>query len=333
MDPTKLWGGMKTPFETPDLFSKWSEMIQETIGKTAQSYDGLGPTVFFRTLGASNVFVVLNEFWTEVVKDLPELFQARGDAAKSREIYERWVAGYQKVFEQLVGSPPSDTSAEMMRSWLDIVQMRQSAYGLMWDPWIQAMPRWQEQTQKFMRGDWAALYETRSLWRETYDETLGRVFRMPAFGLNKEQTERLRKTYDGFVQFWSALPNFYRFFYDTGMAAMKDVFNKLQNLKVDELTPEAIRELYRMWWTTNEDAFFELFKKPEFCNAMGEVLNYGLRLKGRLDELTAERCEALNIPSNREIDEIAMAIQELRRKVRSQQKTIEELQSKLESPE
>jgi class III poly(R)-hydroxyalkanoic acid synthase PhaE subunit len=208
--------------------------------------------------------------------------------------------------------------------------MHQAAMGLIWNPWIQAMPQWREQAEKIMRGDLGALHESRSLWREVYDETLGRVFRMPAFGLTKEQTERLRRTYDAFTQFWLSLPNFYQYFYNTGMEALKEVFNRVKNLKATEMKPETMREIYRIWLTTNESAFFELFKRPDFSNAMAEVLNYGLRLKKRLDELTADWCEAVSIPSNREFDEVAETVQELRRKLRAQQKSIEELQRKLE---
>ena len=331
MDAMKAWQGDKTPFTAPDLFSKWSEMIQETIGKAAgQAEGGLGPDVLFRVLRASNVFVVSNEFWMEVLKDLPELYKAKGDAAKSREIFEQWVNRYKKVFEQLVGSPASDTAQEMMASWLNTLQKQQAAMGLMWNPWIQAMPQWQEQVEKLMKGDLAALSEGRNLWREVYDETLGHVFRMPAFGLTKEQTERLRRTYDAFAQYWYALPNFHQFFYQTGMDALKAVFDKVQNLEPKEMGPETIREIYKIWVITNEDAFFELFKKPEFGNAMAEVLNHGLRLKKRLEELSAEWCKAMSIPSNKEFDELARTVQGLRRTVRLQQKAIEALQSKLE---
>jgi hypothetical protein len=104
----------------------------------------------------------------------------------------------------------------------------------------------------------------------------------------------------------------------------------VKNLETTEIKPEVLREIYTIWWTTNEDAFFELFKEPEFGNAMSEVLNYGLRLKRRLDELTAEWCDALSIPSNKEFDEAIMVIQELRRKVRLQQKAIEKLQQQIE---
>lgn len=332
MDPMKYWQGMKPPFAGPDIFSKWLEMMRDTLGKAAdQAGGGLGPTVLARMMRAGSMFVVLNEFWMEILKDLPQLYSVRGDDAKSREIFDRWAVAYKKVFEQLMGSPVSQTADDMMKSWLNIIQMHQASLGQWWNPWMKAAPQWQEQAEKWMKGDWSALAEGRSLWREVYDETLGRVFRMPAFGLTKEQTEKTRKTYDAFVQFYMALPNFHQFFYNTGMAASKELFNKIQNLKHDEFTPDTVREIYKMWVTTNEDAFFELFKQQDFGNAMGEVLNLGLRLKKRLDELTADWCEAMSIPSNREFDAVAKAIQDLRRKVRSQQKAIEALQQQLET--
>jgi hypothetical protein len=328
-DSLGFWQGAMTPYA--DMFSAWSKMIQETIGTTAgQADEGLGRTVLYRTLGASNVFMVLNEFWLQVLGSLPELYQAKGDAAKSREIFERWVQRYNKVFEQVVGSPVSGSAQEAMTSWLNTVQMQQTAMGLVGNPWIQAMPQWREQAERIMKGDWTALTEARSLWREVYDDTLGRVLAAPAFGLTKEQTERLRRTYDAFVRFWASLPVFYQLFQRTGMDALKEVFDKVQDLKVDEMRPETLREAYVIWWTANENAFLELFKSPDFGNAMAEVLHQGLLLRKRLDELTAEWCKVLSIPSNRDFDEVAMAIHELRRRVRQQQTTIEELQRKLD---
>ena len=106
MDPMKYWQGMKPPFSGPDIFSKWSEMMQDTIGKAAgQAAGGIGPTVLFRMMRAGNMFVVLNEFWMEILKDMPQLLSAKGDEAKSREIFDRWAAAYNKVFKQLLGSP------------------------------------------------------------------------------------------------------------------------------------------------------------------------------------------------------------------------------------
>ena len=324
-DASMFWSGMKAP--GLDIFSKWSEMIQETIGKASQQTGGgLGPDVLSRILSSGNVFVIFNKFWQEVSQDIPALLNAKGDEAKSREIFESWMSKYQQVFEQLMGSPIPEDFQDMMTSWLNSMQNRQAAMGLMWNPWLQTMPKWREQSEKFMKGDWGAIPEARSLFREVYDDTLGRVFRMPALGLNKQQTERLRKTYDAFVQFQNAQPKFFQLFNDTGTQALKEVFTKVQNMKSEDLTPETMQEIYKVWWTTNEDAFFQLFNQPEFGQTMSEALNSGFRLKMRLDDLSADLCQALSIPTNKEYDEAAKAIHELRRKVRLQQKAIEALE-------
>jgi len=331
-DSMNYWQGMKMPFQMPDLFTKWNEKIKEPVGKSAdQVNEDLGPQTIDRMMRASNVFVALNEFWMETLKELPELYKVKGDAEKSREIFDMWGERYKSLFEKMLGMPVSNAAEEIMASWLNTIQMDQTALGLVWNPWIEAMPKLQEQAEKITKGDFSAIAEGFSLWRDVYNDTLGRIFRMPAFGLTKEHTERVRKAYAAYIQFASSLPYLYQFFYNTGMTALKEVFHKLQNLKFDELTPETMREIYKIWLTTNENAFFELFKRPDFSNTMGEVFNYGLRFKKRLDDLTAEWCKSLSIPTNRDHDKMATAIHELRRKVRLQQKNIDALQHKLES--
>jgi class III poly(R)-hydroxyalkanoic acid synthase PhaE subunit len=330
-DAMKSWQEGHAAYPGFDLFSKWSTMVQDTIKKAAGTAEGgVGPEVLFRILRSSNVFVLFNQFWLEILKDLPGLYQAKWDDAASRKIYERWAGLYKNVFEQMIGSPVSKTAEEIMAAWLNTLQMGQSSLALMWGPWAQAMPELQKQMETFMKGDWSGLQEGRSLWQEVYDETLGKVFRMPALGLSKEHTERLRRTFDAYLQFWNAVPGFYQFFYKTGTNALQEFFDRLKGLKEEEMTPERLREVYKIWWTTNENALFDLFKKPEFGNAMGEMLNYGLTLKKRLDELTTDWCNALSIPSREDFDELAKAVHELRRKVRRQQKLIEALQRKTE---
>ncbi|MBM3149930.1 MAG: hypothetical protein FJZ88_07915, partial [Chloroflexi bacterium] len=122
-DTMKFWQSTGVPFAGLDLFSMWSKMTRDNLAKmTEQAGEGVGPTVAFRMLRASNVFVVLNEFWMEVLQELPRLYEVREDAVKSREIFEQWVQRYNKVFEQLMGSPPSGTAQEIMTSWLNTMQ-------------------------------------------------------------------------------------------------------------------------------------------------------------------------------------------------------------------
>jgi hypothetical protein len=133
-----------------------------------------------------------------------------------------------------------------------------------------------------------------------------------------------------FAQFASSLPYFQQYLNNTEMEALTEVFDQIHRLDIKEATPETMREIYKIWLTTNEKAFHRLFKRPDFCNTMGEVLNCMFRLKKQMNELSAKWCEAMSIPSGRDHDQMAMAIQDLRRKVHAQQKTILALEQKLE---
>jgi hypothetical protein len=180
--------------------------------------------VMFRILRSQRVRAV-QPIRLEILKDLPKLNQAKSDEAASRQIYDRWVELYKKVFEQIIGSPVSRTTEDIMASWVNTLQMGQSAFGLMWGPWTKAVPQWQEQLARFLKGDWSSLQEGRSLWREVYDETLGKVFRMPAFGLTREHTEHLRRTWDAYLQFWNAVPGFTVFLQDRH-GRLKEFFDR-----------------------------------------------------------------------------------------------------------
>jgi hypothetical protein len=115
------------------------------------------------------------------------------------------------------------------------------------------------------------------------------------------------------------------------MDALREVFDQVQSMKIDDISPDTVRQLYTLWWQTNEKRFFELFKSTEFTRRMNEVANHGFALKQRIDRINAEWCKAMSIPTMRDFDEMAEALQGLRKKVRLQEKVIEELRNKVDN--
>jgi hypothetical protein len=331
VDPLKPLQSSALPLSATDFFAMWKQLFDRFSSMTASAEPGaLSADVLSRMSRASEAFMSVNTFLMNVSQQLPAVFEAAGDEAKSREIFESWAKLYYESFEKLFGTTVSDTSKQNVDTWLNIVEKNQQASGLMVNPWKQAFPRMQEQAERaLMKGDWEAAKKLHGIFREAYDETLGRMFRMPGFGLTKAQNESVRKAYDAVQRYHLSLPGFYEYFYETGLKALKEVFDRVQGLEVDEVTPETVRQFYRIWWSTNENHFFELFKSPDFVRTMNEVTAFGLKAKQRVDTLTAELCKAIDIPSNREFDQMAQVVHELRRKVRLQQKAIEELQKKL----
>ncbi len=307
----------------------WSTIILYLLGGNgANGGNGEGASAIAnRMIQASKVFVQLNEFWSDAIKDLPELYQVGADSEKKQEIFESWIDRYKDVLKNRPDLLPlAGQTGEIFTAWAHILQLNHKTNEPVWNAWMEAMPQWQDQSAKLAKGDLKAIEEGFRLWQEVYDETLGRVFEMPGLGLPKQHTEKMARTYAEFTQFAAALPYFYQYLISTEIAALQEVFDEIQEQEINEATPESLKKVYNIWLTTSEKAFHTLFKRPDFCHTVGEVLNCMFRLKKQLNELTACWCEAMSIPSNRDHDNMAMAIQDLRRKVHAQQKTISALE-------
>lgn len=318
--------------EDPAAPQGWEAILQSFLGAATNGGNGQGESaIAARMMQAGNAFLRINEFWGEAVKDLPDLYQSNGNAAKMSEIFDGWVERYKGVFNKSADSDLSVKAEEIFSSWTHIFKMNQKVNEPVWSPLIEAMPRWSDQSEKLAKGDISAIEEGLRLWQDVYSETLGRFLEMPGLGLTKQHSEKISRTCAEFTQFAASLPYYYQYLLNTEISALKDVFDQICDLEIKEVTPEVMREIYKIWLVTSERSFHELFKRPDFCNTVSEVLNCMFRLKKQLNELTAQWCDMMSIPSSRDHDKMAMAIQDLRRKVHAQQKTISALQKHLDA--
>ncbi|MBT8339123.1 MAG: hypothetical protein HKP58_04395 [Desulfatitalea sp.] len=320
------------PFPSKEFLSKWRAMIESLIEKNEDlQKSGADASVVERMIGANGVFVLLNDFWHETLKEMPKLQRPEADPEKPQDIFEGWLARYNGLVEQYTDQSFSGELEQILSPWMNIVQVGQTSAGTMFNPWLESFSEWGQVSQKLSQGDLSALDQGYNLWLSSYNETLGRAFNMPAFGLTKQHAERFRRVQDEFARFTTSLPYFHHYIHQTGQAALKEVMEKVQAMKIDRPTPENIRQIYKVWLMTNEKAFFQLFQRPDFCHTTGELVHHCLRLKQQIDELTSTWCSAMSIPTNQDQDQMAMAIQLLRRKVRQQNKAIEALQQKVET--
>jgi len=95
--------------------------------------------------------------------------------------------------------------------------------------------------------------------------------------------------------------------------------------------PISFQEFYRLWWQTNDETLMDIFKTDSFSELLGKVVNAGARYKKCYDNLTTEiLTNTLPIPTNKEMDSIFKATQELKRSQREQNQKLEEMQSQVE---
>lgn len=318
------------PLQDQETTHYWQSLLNMMITQILEhGEEGKDTAIAARLLNAGHLYNQLNRFWGTAIQDLPKLYQTDGDDSQTKEIFDRWMEDYRNIFKS---EDPSmaQQAEEIFSLWLHMTQIGQTASAQTWKHWLEALPQWNEQSEKLAKGDLKALDDRLGLWKEFYNETLGRFLGVPAMGLTKQHTEKITGTFAEFAQLLSSLPYLHQYLYNTEIKAFEEVFDQINQLNLKELTPEAMREIYKIWLTTNEKAFHRLFRRPDFCNTMGEVLNCMFRFKKQMNDLTAKWCETMSLPSGRDHDQMAMAIQDLRRKVHVQQKTITALQQKLE---
>jgi len=314
-------------FFSQDFLSKWRSFIGSFVdGNGSSEKNAAEADAVERMINANGVFMLLNDFWNTTIKELPKLSEAKNDQGKSKDIIDGWIERYQTFFEKNTGMLLNGEIDQIISTWMNILQLHHNAAGRIFNPWLESLSDWGQVSEKFAQGDLSALDQGFHLWLDTYNETIGRALNMPSLGLTKQHAEKFKKVHAEFSQFVSSLPFLHQYIYQTGISAMKEVIEKIKTAELESPTPENFREIYNIWLMTNEKAFFKLFQSPDFCATTSEIVHSSLRVKRQLDDLTATWCATMSIPTSHDHDKMAMAIQELRRKVRSQEKAIEALQ-------
>jgi len=316
-----------------DMFTAWQQtwsksFLEPFLGK--EPPEGLGATVYERLLHASTVYNNLLAFWARSTMLFAQLTPGTAPTTeKSKEIYDQWAKEYQTVMGSLWGAYPSKDAEETAKAYQSATAASAESAWRFMEPLLRNLEQLPEILAKIAKGDAGASIELTGLFRKNYELTLGKALRSPSLGYAREFVQRVNETLDAYVHYNMALVQYFAPFYQSGMHAAEKVFQRLSEFKGKEITPEAFREFYRIWWTTNEDAYNQMFGSQEFTRLLGEVLRQGLLFKKQLDNLSDEIIKSTNLPTKQDMDEIYRTIYDLRKEVRWQKRAIRDLEQHL----
>lgn len=329
----KLWEQGEAKFPGFDLFTSWMDFLKKQFDQLlGGETEGLGVEVFSRVLNAGAIYTQVMEFWKNALAPIIAS-QGKLDPNKLKELSERWIEQYQSVMESLWGKE-DETRTEIIQS---AVKMFRTESDFIWGFLAPLMKDFQEMGEKFpqaISGESKSALEFYGLLRQSYEDSLGKILRMPAMGYFRDLQERINQSLDSYVEFLTVLNEYYSLFYQTGLRAMERVLARLDEFKDEDWSsPEGVRKFYRLWWTINEDTYHELFLSEEFINLLREVLTRGLLFRKWTEELYDKIIEPTPLPSKKDMDEIYKAIYELKKEVRWQKKILQGLTGKDQIPE
>ncbi len=325
--PSDMFGfGMK------DWSMPFSNVYQEMMKGSAAGYQefmkliptGTGRETFEKLTQASELYTNMMSFWESMLENMP----GKDDVEKWKEFSSEWLENYNKVLDDFFSLNLPEPFRSLMKTPAEIGELYQEVYFNFFQPWVDVADQLQEKYLQAMKGDRDAYMEFLRTWHETYQNSYGKVMRVPAFGLSRESFEKLSGSIDSFMQHLNSSNKFAATLYKTGQEVMERLMERIAELAEKGEAPSTFNEFYQLWWHSNEEAYFELFKTESFSQMLGEAVDSWVRFKKRYDDMVDEFIsQNLPVPTDKEMDSLYKTVYLLRKTVKEQGKQIEELRA------
>jgi class III poly(R)-hydroxyalkanoic acid synthase PhaE subunit len=330
MESIQKWGEWPW-FKALGDFGVWYQQMLEKFEEEARGeiQEGLGVTVFNRIDRAVKIYVEVMDFWIRIMGLLQDVSAGKPASAEdTKKIYEEWMKNYRSVMESLWGQIPSSDIRSTMKAFTGTSLAASDFAWSFAGPVISNLSQLPGIFQRMIKGDKGVTAELGGVFIKNYEDTMGRALLAPSLGYFREFNERINKAVYGYVQYNNAKTAFFSMLYRSGIQAAEKVLQRFAEFKIDELTPETVRELYRIWWNVNEETYQEVFRTKEFRDISQQLVERGLLLRKWCDELAYHMLKFTSIPSKQDMDEIYKAIYDLKKDVRALRKAITEIEKK-----
>ena len=192
------------------LATAWSEAVKGTgVQNVYNNYHKLmlnwiNPSTFAKIVDSSSIALKFQELVNLAAQDLPELVKHAADPGTLKGMKDKWAQAHEKLVREMFGVPAASEIERAMQPWRSFME---NFAGLRDNPMSQFGDMAASLGWSFpgTAGTGKNLF---SLWTETYEKTVGKLFRLPGLGLTREYEERTKKALDAQIRFLNTLPVF-----------------------------------------------------------------------------------------------------------------------------
>jgi len=309
-------------------YEEFTERLKKTFGEKVG--DGLGLTVFKRITSSAEIYFDVLDFWAKVLSTSPDIAAGKPlTEEKVKELHDQWMRNYRSLMESLWGSAPSAEMQDLFKALSGPPGAGAESAWAFLAPTLTSMTQLPGLFQRMAKGDKAAAAELGGLFAKNYEETMGKALLAPTIGYFREFQERINKAIYAYGQYTNGKAAFLSFLQSAGIAAAEKVFQRFIELTPKEITPEAYKELYKLWCNTNEEVYQEVSRSKEFVDLAKQMVEQGLLLRRELDEISDHVLKFTNFPSKKDMDEIYLAIYETKRDLREARKRVTALEKQI----
>jgi class III poly(R)-hydroxyalkanoic acid synthase PhaE subunit len=152
---------------------------------------------------------------------------------------------------------------------------------------------------------------------ETYEKEFSKYLKVPQIGLGRFHQERSLQAVDKLNTFQLVLSEFLHMLYLPVEKSFKSLQEKMAEMAEAGPLDEKSKTYYNLWIKLLEGHYMELFKQPEYADAMGKTLCALNEFVEARQTVVNDVLKQVNIPTNQDLDELSKEIYLLKKRVRT----------------
>jgi len=161
-------------------------------------------------------------------------------------------------------------------------------------------------------------------WTDIYKKEFRQFLNIPQLGLTKFLQEKINQTLDKHNLFQAALAEFLQL-----LSVPMDKSFRVMQEKLAELTqtgelPEDFKHYYQVWIKILEGHYMTLFQSNPYTETMGKTLDALNQFLAARNEVLEDALKLLPISTYRDMDEISREIYQLKRRIRTLEKKLQD---------
>ena len=157
-------------------------------------------------------------------------------------------------------------------------------------------------------------------WTDMYQKEFSQYFNIPQIGLGRFYQEKTLQAIDKSNLFQAAVAEFIHVLYLPMEKSFKILQQKISDMADEGELDENPKVYYKLWIQVLEGCYMELFKQPEFPDALSKTLEAMNAFFSARQEVINDLLKSLAVPTQEDLDELYKEIHLLKRRLRNNEK-------------
>jgi len=310
----------------------WRRQMARSLEAWARGRPGLPPQVVRSLFAGEEVFFRFVAFVSQMLQSLAPQIEAGEDWV---DLLRRYVDQIKKDLEEnpLRWFPTAQGTAAVAEELPELWRLWASETQKMMAPWMESTREAGGHLGEAMAGDRRAVLKMMNVFWDTYESTVGRFLAAPAIGYTREFQEKVTRAYETWMDVQKAQAEFQAEVTNAGVRAMETLLRELVERAEKGKPITSARQLFDLWVSCAEKAYFEVASTESFAEIQGRFVNAAMHYRVHERQVVEEFARALHLPTRTELDDAYRHMHELRREVKALRRELDALREAHEARE